>query len=206
MPIRFPGQYADAETGLHYNLNRYYEPGTGRYTSPDPIGLRGGVNCYSYTADPVNFSDPLGLECQNFQQGEPGTLYRGDSRPPSDICGKGFSPRNPAANISIADHVGGKCRGWVSTSYDYDTAGRFGKESNDPRYVYVIANPACAANPGHEVDCDPGVQKRQEDLKAMGVSPEESEFEIAFKNVPASAVVGFVPIAPDGTAGDFTPC
>ena len=38
-PIRFPGQYADPETGFYYNLNRYYDPSTGRYTTPDPVGL-----------------------------------------------------------------------------------------------------------------------------------------------------------------------
>ncbi|RPK65518.1 RHS repeat-associated core domain-containing protein [Streptomyces sp. NBC_01767] len=38
-PLRFPGQYYDPETGLHYNLFRHYDPETGRYTSPDPLGL-----------------------------------------------------------------------------------------------------------------------------------------------------------------------
>jgi RHS repeat-associated protein len=204
MPIRFPGQYADREIGLNYNLNRYYDPVTGSYTSPDPIGLRGGVNIYGYAPDPVNFADPLGLECQNFAQGEPSTLYRGEDKPPSELCGKGRSARNPAANISIADHVGGKTQGWVSTSYDFDTAARFAGPGGT---VWVIANPACAANPGHEVDCDPGVQARQEELKnKYGVEPEESEFEFAFKNIPPDAVVGFVPIGPDGTPGDFSPC
>jgi RHS repeat-associated protein len=41
--IRFPGQYYDSETGLHYNINRYYNPLTGRYMTPDPIGLEGGL-------------------------------------------------------------------------------------------------------------------------------------------------------------------
>ena len=60
--LRFPGQYYNAETGLHYNWNRYYDPETGRYLSPDPIGLDGGLNLYAYVEnDPVNWSDPEGL-------------------------------------------------------------------------------------------------------------------------------------------------
>jgi RHS repeat-associated protein len=61
--IRFPGQYYDAESGLHYNRFRYYEASVGRYISGDPIGQRGGLNLYSYVFnDPINRLDPLGLD------------------------------------------------------------------------------------------------------------------------------------------------
>ncbi|WKJ90897.1 RHS repeat-associated core domain-containing protein [Methylomonas montana] len=60
-PLRFQGQYYDAETGLHYNLNRYYDPNAGRFIHQDPIGLRGGSNVYRYAQNPVNWIDPLGL-------------------------------------------------------------------------------------------------------------------------------------------------
>jgi len=52
---RFPGQLYDAETGLYYNYQRNYSPQTGTYTQPDPIGLAGGINPYSYVrGNPVN--------------------------------------------------------------------------------------------------------------------------------------------------------
>jgi RHS repeat-associated protein len=61
--LRFPGQYYDQETGLHYNMARYYNPRTGRYDESDPIGLRAGINTYGYVeGNPVNLSDPSG-EC-----------------------------------------------------------------------------------------------------------------------------------------------
>ncbi|MEU1760555.1 DUF6531 domain-containing protein [Micromonospora sp. NPDC005652] len=60
-PLAFPGQYVDAETGLHYNRFRYYDPATGRYVSPDPLGLSGGPNPTAYVTDPLTVADPLGL-------------------------------------------------------------------------------------------------------------------------------------------------
>ena len=60
-PLRFPGQYEDAETGLHYNYFRYYDPRTGRYTSPDPVGLSGGPDPAAYVSNPTVWTDPLGL-------------------------------------------------------------------------------------------------------------------------------------------------
>ncbi len=66
--LRFPGQYYQAETGLNQNVNRDYDPLTGKYIESDPIGLRGGPNTYGYARqDPLMRIDPSGLLSQIVQ-------------------------------------------------------------------------------------------------------------------------------------------
>ncbi len=61
--LRFPGQYFDTETNTHYNINRDYNPTTGRYIQPDPIGFDGGVNTFGYVnGNPVFRVDFFGLD------------------------------------------------------------------------------------------------------------------------------------------------
>ena len=60
-PLRFPGQYHDAETGLDYNYFRCYDPATGRYTGPDVLGLSPALNHHAYTENPLIGMDALGL-------------------------------------------------------------------------------------------------------------------------------------------------
>ena len=62
-PIRLQGQYADAETGYHYNRHRYHDPAIGAFLSRDPVGLLGGENTYAFAPNAQCWADPLGLTC-----------------------------------------------------------------------------------------------------------------------------------------------
>ncbi|SIO92800.1 RHS repeat domain-containing protein [Vibrio spartinae] len=59
--LRYQGQIEDRESGLYYNLNRYYDADSGQYLSPDPIGMAGGIRPQGYVDNPVMYSDPYGL-------------------------------------------------------------------------------------------------------------------------------------------------
>jgi RHS repeat-associated protein len=65
VPFRLTGQYADPETGLHYNRHRYYHPLAGRFLTMDPIGFAGQWNLYQFAPNAIGFNDPFGLMCGN---------------------------------------------------------------------------------------------------------------------------------------------
>ncbi|MEV8354191.1 putative T7SS-secreted protein [Streptomyces niveus] len=71
-PLRFPGQYFDPESGLHYNYFRYYDPESGRYLSQDPLGLAPAPNPAAYVHNPLLWADPLGLlPCKKNEPDDP---------------------------------------------------------------------------------------------------------------------------------------
>ncbi|NVZ95738.1 RHS domain-containing protein, partial [Pseudomonas sp. D6002] len=112
--LRFQGQYFDPESGLHYNRHRYYNPDIGRYLTPDPVKLAGGLNGYLYVPNPTGWVDPLGLNtcpggdgCKPTHRAEDPTskakVNEGDVEPP-----KGFDSklsRNGA--LRRAKEIGG---------------------------------------------------------------------------------------------------
>lgn len=106
--LRFPGQYADAETGTHYNYLRDYDPRTGRYLTSDPVGLEGGKNTYAYASNNVlGAIDRLGLSSQIAGLPlEPGSTtnelpfsLRNGGVP---VSNPSFSVRNSTAQPSVA--------------------------------------------------------------------------------------------------------
>lgn len=88
-PLRFPGQYYDPETGLHYNYFRYYDPDTARYLSHDPLGLEPASDPMSYVDNPTARIDPLGLApCKpNASGGGPASTSSSRSRYPDGVYG-----------------------------------------------------------------------------------------------------------------------
>ncbi|WP_141394099.1 RHS repeat domain-containing protein, partial [Enterobacter hormaechei] len=75
--LRMQGQYLDRETGLHYNLFRYYDPDCGRFTQQDPIGLAGGINLYQYAPNALGWLDPWGLSRKCKDPSKEATQWQG---------------------------------------------------------------------------------------------------------------------------------
>ena len=98
-PVRFPGQYADAESSLYYNYFRDYDPSLGRYVQSDPIGLEGGPNQYLYVFARVIIStDYYGLEALAFGDNP------GDGSNPQRVCPPvPFSPMREDVDWNIED-------------------------------------------------------------------------------------------------------
>jgi len=121
-PLRFPGQYADKETNLHYNYNRNYDPTLGRYEESDLIGLDDGVNTYAYVrGNPLALTDLLGLQS-----------FRGGVRP-LDGCG----PNGQIRENFVPDLIFRKCCDGHDACYD-DCVRKPSKASCDQNFCGCV--------------------------------------------------------------------
>ncbi|GAA0665945.1 hypothetical protein GCM10010193_16770 [Kitasatospora atroaurantiaca] len=107
-PLRFPGQYFDPETRLHYNLNRYYDPETARYTSPDPLGLSPAPNPDGYVHNPHTWCDPLGLTPEEIPDVKKHLMDLGKQRVKDVAAGLGEDEKPPGAYTVGRDRTTGK--------------------------------------------------------------------------------------------------
>ena len=126
-PFRLQNQYADRETGLHYNFFRYYEPDAGRFVNQDPIGLEGGENLYAFAPNTGSWIDPLGLF------GLAGTIP-GSGGFGSSVAATGHQ-HAAAANNAAAAIV-------ASRSKSHTAVGRCNKDEQDPCSQFPTKNAA----------------------------------------------------------------
>ncbi|AOE62443.1 RHS repeat-associated core domain-containing protein [Pseudomonas corrugata] len=210
-PLRFQGQYFDPESGLHYNRHRYYNPETGRYLTPDPSKLAGGLNGYRYTLNPTGWVDPLGLvDCpgkggcrpavgeqdpaakvgvgeDELSPPKPKFLYRGDLRTPEVIFKEGFVSLGKSTDLRL--HVldnRNPLSNFVSTSTDVDVGIDFGTRYGTQKgYLYVLKR-----IPGRDVN---------KELPRKDI-PYSYEHEIAIPDrIKTEDILGVTPLKKDGS-------
>jgi len=119
--LRFPGQYHDPETGLHYNHFRMYDPSLGRYLRSDPLGLDGGTNPYLYAhANPVRWADPLGLRVQGEWIEPPRFNLQEAGIDDWDFLAPSFSPWGYLQFVRLSGHASGYINIDVNCTEDCD--------------------------------------------------------------------------------------
>ncbi|SDB65544.1 RHS repeat-associated core domain-containing protein, partial [Pseudomonas sp. NFACC17-2] len=180
-PLRFQGQYFDPESGLHYNRHRYYNPETGRYLTPDPSKLAGGLNGYRYTVNPTGWVDPLGLvDCPGKGGCRPAVggqdpaakvavsrtepklptpkkeedfLYRGDEREPEDVFENGFKSKGKSKDLFLHSlDSDWPPSYYISTSYSRNVGKKFATgEYTRIGYLYTLQK-----IPGHDLQKELG--------------------------------------------------
>ncbi|POE07370.1 hypothetical protein BV924_23120, partial [Pectobacterium odoriferum] len=185
------GQYRDTESGLCYNRFRYYDPAGGCYVSPDPIGIRGGLNLYAYVKNPVSWIDPKGLAGCNI-------VHRAvtPEQAASIRAGNGISRPTPYHRTTPTQHVAGAPHSrdpWISTTRSQSTAEYFATHGGTQ-----AANPIVKIDlskiPSDKILDVSNAQKAAEHLQTpftRNVAAAHQEILI-FGEIPSEAIIGFL--------------
>ncbi|MFJ9178851.1 putative T7SS-secreted protein [Streptomyces sp. NPDC102360] len=142
-PLRFPGQYFDPETGLHYNYFRHYDPETARYCTSDPLGLEPADNPATYVHNPHAWADPLGLSpCPQVDHRKMDYLFNRDITPNDhnspravqnarQLASMGFHD-TPASRSYVMDHL----KESVSNGFDRTFTTEYGEYGVTNSVIY----------------------------------------------------------------------
>jgi RHS repeat-associated protein len=198
-PLRFPGQYADPETGWNFNYSRHYDPSTARYTTPDPLGLDPAPNAETYVTNPYAWIDPLGLasryrDLPGWTDGEPDDVTWGGrvSYTGTDIHGRPGAVTAEIHKDMLGQNTGPKIKatsipGW-DTAHDLERghllAAQLGGSntipanfialhqfSNSPVMRHYENQVAAAVRNGHVVTYTvTPIYRNASDLRPVGVS------------------------------------
>ena len=213
-PIRFQGQYFDEESGLHYNRHRYYNPDIGRYLTPDPVKLAGGINTYQYVPSPTGWVDPLGLNtcpggdgCNpssgveipstqaSIKTSEPSPpdstknedyLFRGDKILPSEAFENGFKSKGTSEDLYLhAVDSDDPPSNFISTSSLRSVGITFATSYGERKgYLYILKSIE-----GHDINLELGKQTPY---------PKEREFAI-HNTINPEDILGATPVKADGS-------
>ncbi|NWE43961.1 RHS domain-containing protein, partial [Pseudomonas yamanorum] len=212
-PLRFQGQYFDPESGLHYNRHRYYNPDVGRYLTPDPVKLAGGLNGYQYVPNPTGWVDPLGLNtcpggdgCKPETKAEDPTktaavdtgepkqpkkqdreyLYRGDKIHPNEVFRDGFKSKGDSNDLYLhALDSNNPPSNFISTSPLKVVAIDFATRYGTRKgFLYALKK-----IPGHDLN------------KELGkLVPFDNEAEISIQSkIDTKDILGVTPMKRDGS-------
>jgi RHS repeat-associated protein len=156
-PVGLPGHYFDAETGLIYNRHRYYDPHLGRYISPDPAGVEGGIHLYAYAESrPHELMDPLGVYARTTIVDRDGNVIgRGRSKDPKKqqihpAVGGGVSA-SAWRNEPVGDHRTARWLRRARGDEQLSLRGRAGAAAGEPQPQYQrrAGQPSEGARPGY---------------------------------------------------------
>jgi RHS repeat-associated protein len=179
--LRFPGQYFQIETGLAYNWHRSYDPVTGRYTQPDPLGFVDGPSVYAYAgSSPWMFTDREGLE------GEPEGWP--ENYPKLPLSDETLRPMNEKELRDMKDRLskGGntvesdKVKKWQKQQGQRNKKKNRGQPKTKipglPWWLWMIPEPSCENYPGDPFLCPPAQQAKYCPSPGNKILPEMSSF------------------------------